>query len=131
MIYCLLFSIRLGGSGPVQYDGPNAGGGYGQPGFGRDEQIIPEQFWIQTNIRLEDLRCRKILNSFWIKLLKFFVKLTFTTNLKSNQVLAQICLFRTNLDCVIESSSVEKQYLMIEKATKFRTKLLKQKKKLH
>ena len=85
-----MFSIRLGGSGPVQYDGANAGGGYGQPGFGGEEQIIPEQFWIQTNIRLEDLRCKNILNSFWIKLLKFFVKLAFTTNLKSIQVLAQM-----------------------------------------
>ena len=66
-----MFSIRLGDSGPVQYDGANAGGGYGQPGFGGDEQIIPEQFWIQTNIRLEDLRCKNIVKLGSCFLLKF------------------------------------------------------------
>ena len=67
----ILFSIRLGGSGPVQYDGANAGGGYGQPGFGGEEQIIPEQFWIQTNIRLEDLRCKIFLTLFGSNYLSF------------------------------------------------------------
>ena len=53
-MFLLLFSGGPGGSGPVQY---NAEAGYGgQSSSGGDEQIIPEQFWIQNNIRLEDLR---------------------------------------------------------------------------
>jgi len=58
-----------------------------------DDGIIPAQYWIQNNARLENLR--------------------------------------TKYGCLSESGPLEKQFELIEKAGKLRTKLLQQKKKIH